>query len=823
MERITMAKASQGIWAIDIGTCSLKALRLRRGSEGLEVAGFDYVEHSKILSASDITPADREQTIRQTLRTFLSQNEVGKEEVAISIAGQNSFARFVKMPPVEAKRIPKIVPLEAVQQIPFDINEVEWDWQLMKNPESPDTEVGIFAIKNEVIAEIMDHFTRENLRVTCVQIAPMALYNYVLYDRQDVSSAGGKATIVLDMGAENTTLVISTKETVWQRSIRIGGNTFTEAIADAFKLKFPKAEKLKRTAPMSKYMRQIFTAMKPVYTDLGGEIQRSLGFYASSGVGRDKGFSKIIALGGGMKLQGLTKYLQQSLGIPVIKPDSFERLKVAPEVSSAKFHENLSDFGVVYGLGVQLLEEAKIETNLLPRRIARAMAWTRKAQIFTAAAGVFLVVSAICLIWAIHSLQQYKKQEAAMRSVQSVVAEAREINSVISGFESEKPVFEQQIKKEMDLFNYRQVIPQLNETILKCFPNKNNTPEMTDLYDAYVNGDVKTVRSVPRPQRKMMFVTRLEVIFAQDLSTAVFPQINQRSQMGGGVMGGGEFGGFAPVRGPGMMPPGMGIPPEMMGMAGGMEGMGAGAAAQPTIQPGFVVVIEGYSPYQQITHLLDPPGVAADKSRWGVITRFVNLKELFPEAPFELFGKGDIRNFKEEWGLVDVSNPLMPLGIGVLKEVERIPSETAGGAAGGGGAAAPVNPRMGMTGMGGVTIPTRIGREMVLYDAMTEEEISKSLDYITAEDIRNNPEYTDRDLGRIKQTPFGEPKYIERDSWFRIQAKFVWKDAPAELTSGIGDMASGGYGGGGFGGGYGGGGGGGRRGGGGGGGSDLDL
>ena len=465
-----MAKASQGIWAIDIGTCSLKALRLRRGAEGLEVTGFDYVEHPKILSVSDVTQADREQAIRQTLRTFLSQNEVGKDEVTISIAGQNSFARFVKMPPVEAKRIPKIVPLEAVQQIPFDINEVEWDWQLMKNPESPDTEVGIFAIKNDVIAEIMDHFTRENLRVTCVQIAPMALYNYVLYDREDISSSGGKATIVLDIGAENTTLVISTKETVWQRCIRIGGNTFTEAIADAFKLKFPKAEKLKRTAPMSKYMRQIFTAMKPVYTDLGGEIQRSLGFYASSGVGRDKGFSKIIALGGGMKLQGLTKYLQQSLGIPVIKPDSFERLKLAPEVSAAKFHENLSDFGVVYGLGVQLLEESKIETNLLPRRIARAMTWTRKAQTFTAAAGVFLAVSAICLIWTVRSLQQYKKQEAAMRSVQGVVAEAREISSKISDLESQKPVFEQQVKKEMDLFNYRQVIPQLNETILRCFP-----------------------------------------------------------------------------------------------------------------------------------------------------------------------------------------------------------------------------------------------------------------------------------------------------------------------------------------------------------------
>ena len=78
-----------------------------------------------------------------------------------------------------------------------------------------------------------------------------------------------------------------------------------------------------------------------------------------------------------MKLQGLAKYLTQTLGMPVVKPDSFERLELSSEVSSAQFHENVSDFGVVYGLGAQLLGEAKISTNLLPRRLARAMAWVR--------------------------------------------------------------------------------------------------------------------------------------------------------------------------------------------------------------------------------------------------------------------------------------------------------------------------------------------------------------------------------------------------------------------------------------------------------------
>lgn len=759
-----MAKASRAVWGIDIGSCSLKALRLRQGAGGLEVVGFDYLEHSKIISVANITPAERQETIRQTLRTFVSQNNVGKEEVAISIPGQNSFARLVKMPPVDPKRIPKIVPLEAVQQIPFDINEVEWDWQLLKNPDSPDTEVGIFAIKNEVIAEMLDYFTRENLRVTCVQISPIALYNYAIYDIREISASAGKATILLDMGAENTSLVIATRDSVWQRSIRIGGNTFTEAIADAFKLKFAKAEKLKRTAPMSKYMRQIFTAMRSVYTDLGGEIQRSLGFYTSSGAGRDKGFSRIIALGGGFKLQGLTKYLQQSLGIPVVKPDSFERLRLSSEVSAAKFHENLSDFGVVYGLGVQLLGESKIETNLLPKKIARAMAWTRKARAFTVAASVFLAVSLICLLWSFRVLQQYSRESSDLQMVISVIGQAQKLNSEVSELESQKPVFERQIQKERDLFKYREIVPLLNETILRCFPNKENTPEIAALYDAYINGDVQVVRSIPRPERKIMFVTRLEMIYAADLAAAAFPQIVSSATLG---MGGGfGVGGFSPVY-PGAVSRGV------------MPGAGSlgeeTTAVQAAIRSGFVVVIEGYSPYREISQLLDPPGVGTDRSRWGVVTRFENLKAFFPDTPFELFGKGDIRNFKDEWGPVDPADPQMPVGIGIKREVERFPSEQQTRA----GLGAAQTPTVGMTGMPGAAVPARVTREIVLIDPMTEEEISKTLDYVTQEDIQKNPAYTERDLGRVKQTPFGEPQYIIRDYWFRIQAKFAWKDAPA--------------------------------------------
>ena len=234
-----MALADQGIWAVDIGNSALKAMRLHEGDEGLSVISFDYIEHSTILSAEDVTDLQRHQVIAETLNKFVTNNEVTKkDQIAVSIAGQNSFSRFVPLPPVEPKRIPEIVQFEAVQQIPFDINEVQWDWQLMENPDSPNKSVGLFAIKNEVLSDVLDFFAHEGLTVTVVQISPMAIHNYVLHDRNDVGTESGKATVILDMGAENTTLIVSTQTSVWQRTIRIGGNSFTEAIADAFKVKF---------------------------------------------------------------------------------------------------------------------------------------------------------------------------------------------------------------------------------------------------------------------------------------------------------------------------------------------------------------------------------------------------------------------------------------------------------------------------------------------------------------------------------------------------------------------------------------------------------
>jgi len=626
-----MASASGSIWAVDVGNNLLKALRLRIGDGGaLEVAGFDNIEHSKFLSSPDIKPEERQEIISASIRQFIDRNGVQKTSgIVVAVPGSKSFAKFIKLPPVEPKKIPEMIRYEAVQQIPSDINEVEWDWQIMAKPDSPDTEVGIFFVKNEILDDLLFGFTRENMRVNLVQMAPMALYNYAMHD---LAIADNQGIIILDMGSENTDLVVCTTAGVWHRSVPIGGNAFTKAIAAAFRLDFNKAEKLKRTAPVSKYAKQIFQAMRPVFSDLAAEIQRSLGFYSSSH--KRVNFTKVIALGGGMKLPGVTKFLQQTLQIPIVKPDSFEKLSVAGDVSAAKFHENVADFGVVYGLALQGLGLAKLETNLLPRSIARSMQWASKAKVFTASAAVLVLVSILAFARTTFDRSSYSGNKTTRNATQEQLNAAQQALSAYNEQVAREETYNSMILKQRDLLKYRDVIPRLCETIIECLPNEKNDPAHAAIYKAFRDSDVATLMLTPRKQRPLVFVTGISVSFSSNLALAGFRDLSA-----------GTGSGYTMVDESGMS-------------AGGVEGT----------KSGFVVVIEGYSPYEDLRNLLEPTGAGSNQANWGLVTRLKRLHELRPDVPFQSFQAMEPRNFSLTIAPVVYSGQAALKGIGVVKQ-----------------------------------------------------------------------------------------------------------------------------------------------------------
>lgn len=369
---------TRSAWGIDIGQAGLKAIKLRLGEDGekIRAVAFDYIPHPKILSQPDAIP---EELIRQSVETFVGRNKVKNDLVAISVSGHTSMAKFIKLPPVEPSKVAEIVRYEAKQQIPFDLDDVVWDYQTIGGgvEESGfmlEAEVGLFAMKRDLVYAAMQPFIEQKLEVELVQVAPLALYNYLSYDVLGFRSVDGGDPpdaddhyIVLDMGADNTTLMVSNGRNMWIRNVPYGGNHFTRALTREMKLTFAKAEHLKCNATKAPDPKAVFQAMRPVFNDVVTEIQRSIGYFGS--VNRSAKIKKVIGVGNGFKMAGLQKFLQQNLQYEVQKLEDFQGISGEGVLSDPLLVDNAMTFAVPYGLALQALKQTRIKTTLLPPEI----------------------------------------------------------------------------------------------------------------------------------------------------------------------------------------------------------------------------------------------------------------------------------------------------------------------------------------------------------------------------------------------------------------------------------------------------------------------
>ncbi|MCP3691799.1 MAG: pilus assembly protein PilM [Planctomycetaceae bacterium] len=371
-----MAK-NVGVWGIDIGQCALKAMRCTLDGDQVVADAFDYVEYPKILTQPEANP---EELIQEALQQFLSRNDLTGDMIAMSLPGQSGLAKFFKPPPVDAKKIPDLVKYEARQQIPFDLEEVIWDyqqmgWQSDDSEAAIETEVGLFAIKRDQLLTSIKPFDDADIDLDIVQLSPLSVYNFVVYDLlnngEDLDDYDPEnppeSIVILSMGTETTDLVITNGQRVWQRSIPVGGNHFTRQLTKELKLTFAKAEHLKRNARQAKDAKVIFQSMRPVFNDLVTEVQRSIGYF--QGIDRKTTIRSAIAMGNAVKLPGLRQYLSKNLGYEVEDFDSFSRLGGSSVTSNPAFRDNVLSFGVCFGLCLQGLGEARLQTNLVPREI----------------------------------------------------------------------------------------------------------------------------------------------------------------------------------------------------------------------------------------------------------------------------------------------------------------------------------------------------------------------------------------------------------------------------------------------------------------------
>ena len=507
VERGKTMAAAKTVWGIDVGQCALKALKLRGGEGEVQVEAFDLIEHPRMLFRPD---ADAAQLIRTALEQFLARNNVAGSQVAISVPGRSSFTRFVKLPPVETRKIPDIVRFEAEQQIPFPIEEVIWQWQTFHDPDSPDVEVGLFAMKRADINEALNRFKAVSMEVDIVQMAPLALYNFMVCDKQ---LAEDGATLLVDVGADKTDLVVADKSRIWTRTIQIGGRNFTEALEKAFKLSFSKAEKLKRTAATNKYARQVFQAMRPVFADLAQEIQRSLGYYTS--LHRETRFQRLIGLGNGFRLPGMQKFLEKNLDMQVVRVDSFNRLSPSATTNAPLFTENVLSFATAYGLALQGLRVSPVSTNLLPGEIARKRRWDGKRPWFGAAAAALVLAMVLPLYRAMADRNGFSEGVGKLGQATRVRDEQATLRSKYTKVKGLKGKEVEEIRWCRQLYAYRNFMPELQQVISDAIGQVARDQGLIG-----TEAGLKTLKETPRLQRRIILVHELKTEYIADVGTA---------------------------------------------------------------------------------------------------------------------------------------------------------------------------------------------------------------------------------------------------------------------------------------------------------------
>jgi len=420
------------VWGIDIGKYALKALRCRMSPSDprkLIAEGYDYLEYPMILTQPEADPVE---LVRAALKEFMGRNDLTGDRVAVAVPGQAGLSKFIKLPPIEAKKIPDIVKYEARQQIPFPLEQVAWDWQRLAGgmEESGfviDAEVALFAMKREQVYKTLTPLLEAGIEVDVLQLSPIALANMVMFDQLpdpktiDPDKPPGSIVLVC-MGVDSTDVVMTNGLKIQQRSMPIGGNTFTKALVKDLKLTFAKAEHLKRNAVRAEDPKAVFKAMRPVFSEFASELQRSLNYF--TGADRTATIGKVLLLGNATKLRGLSDFVAKQLQLDVQRLEKFDRMDGPTVLGAPAFRENRLAFGTAYGLALQAAAGSFLQTNLLPKEIVTdRLIEAKKPWALAALVGLFaaaaLNFAGMFLAWSTYAPRLYAAAFAKADAVKS--------------------------------------------------------------------------------------------------------------------------------------------------------------------------------------------------------------------------------------------------------------------------------------------------------------------------------------------------------------------------------------------------------------------
>jgi len=386
-------------------TKATRIISLNLGSQTIGLAEFQaqpqggLVLQNYRLREVLIDPAGEE--IRRTqisaaLREMMAELQIRHEAVNYAVSAQSVFARFVKLPAVEEEKVERIIAFEAQQNVPFPIDEVVWDYQLIAGGGDEQVQVVLVAIKTDLLDEINGAVEETGLRTAIVDVATMALYNAFRYNYADLSGC----SLLVDIGARTTNLLFIEPQRIFSRSIAVGGSSITAAIAKEFNESFAAAEFRKKrdgfvglggayAEPTDPELARVSKLIRSTMTRLHAEVMRSISHYRAQQQGNTP--ERVFLCGETASAPYMREFFREKLQIPIEFFNPLRNVAVAHSAPVKELALSAHLLGELVGLALRSVSGCPMELNLRSAVVLRRQALERRRPFFMMAAAAVVL------------------------------------------------------------------------------------------------------------------------------------------------------------------------------------------------------------------------------------------------------------------------------------------------------------------------------------------------------------------------------------------------------------------------------------------------
>jgi len=404
-----------------------KFLTLNIGSANVQLAEYEVngkgaltlTKYGMAALGAPLEGGNVETILTPALMDIMREKGIRPGKVALSISGQMVFPKFAAIPMLGgADKFEQSVLDEIKQNIPFPIDEMVCDSQVLGDTEAGDKSVMIVAAKVDQIEELASAVRAAGFTLELVDVAPIAMTNAI----RSVYPDDGSCVIALDIGARTTSLVIVEGDKLYNRSIPVAGNVITKEIATALGCTTEEAEQLKLekgyvslggvTEDEDEQADRVAKVCRAVMTRLNAEISRSINFYRSQQQGGTP--VKLFLTGGTALMPQLDEFFAEALGVEVEFFSPLQSVTLGKGLDAEAAETDGAFLSSTLGLALHQAGLAQFGINLLPPSLVSERA--EKARIPFLIVGGFALVGALLLVMLVyrHEAEVIRAQVAAV-------------------------------------------------------------------------------------------------------------------------------------------------------------------------------------------------------------------------------------------------------------------------------------------------------------------------------------------------------------------------------------------------------------------------